>query len=189
MDFKNKKLPLKWMYLPWISFVFTMLVFTVLGSIAKGDPNKFLARMGLDSALVAFSLTILGALLAVLILRHLLLKNGFSWANIGLKGKLNLKSVLFAFLGWLVAFFLFYIIQVIFDSLGIGMFWEGDPDFIQPNSVINILLILVGPVLIPPEGLIPRGLPRNFLKVFFNSYLVGLAPRFLICFYSRRDNL
>ncbi len=136
------------MYLPWFSLVFTVIVFTILGVIAKGDPNKILAEIGLESSVVAFGLSIIGTLITVVLLGFLLRKKGFGWKDVGLKGKLTFKSSLFAFLGWIIAFFLFYIIQVITEKLGISMFWGENPDFIKTDLVINIILILIGPVII-----------------------------------------
>lgn len=165
MTLENKKLPLKWMYLPWFSLVFTVVVFTILGVIAKGDPNKILAEIGLESSVVAFGLSIIGTLITVVLLGFLLRKKRFKWADVGLKGKLTFKSALFAFLGWIIAFFLFYIIQVITEKLGISMFWGENPDFIKTDSVINIILILIGPVLIASiaEEIIFRGYLLNAL--------------------------
>lgn len=195
MNLKNKKLPLKWMYLPWFSLVFTVVVFTILGMIAKGDPNTILAKMGIESAVAAFGLIIIGSLLTVVLLGYLLRKNGFRWADVGLKGKLTLKSVLFALLGWAIAFFLFYIIQVITEKLGIKMFWEENPDFINPNTTLNVILILIGPVIIASiaEEIIFRGYLLNALRskfklktsailaaLVFASVHMFLGPGFLI---------
>ncbi|GBD89329.1 hypothetical protein BMS3Abin04_00033 [bacterium BMS3Abin04] len=72
MNFKNKNLPLNWIYLPRVSIVLTVIVFTILGIIVQGDPNKLLTKMGLESAIAAFGLTIIGSILAVFILGYLL---------------------------------------------------------------------------------------------------------------------
>ena len=195
MTIEPKKIPLKWMYLPWFSLVFTVIVFTILGVITKGDPNKYLAEIGLESAVVAFGLTIIGTLLTVVLLGFLLRKKGFKWADVGLKGKFTFKSALFALLGWMIAFFLFYIIQVITEKLGIRMFWEENPNFIKTDSVINIILILIGPVLIASiaEEIIFRGYLLNALlskfklqtaailaAMVFASVHLFLGPGFLI---------
>ncbi len=82
MSIKNRILPIKWMYLPWLSLVFTVMVFTILGITVQGDPNKYLAELGLESAVVAFGLTIIGSLLTVVLLGRLLHRNGFSWADV-----------------------------------------------------------------------------------------------------------
>lgn len=176
MNLKNIKLPLKWMYLPWFSLVFTVGVFTILGIIAKGDPNKILAEIGLENAVAAFGLTIIGSLLTVILLGRLLRKNGFKWADVGLKGKLTFKSSLFAFLGWIIAFFLFYIIQIITEKLGISMFWEENPDFIKTDSAINVILILIGPVIIASitEEIIFRGYLLNALRSKFKLKTVAI---------------
>ena len=195
MNLKNKKLPLKWMFLPWFSLIFTVVIFTVLGIIAKGDPNKILAKMGLKSAVAAFGLTIIGTIIAIGILRSLLRKNGFRWADVGLKGKLTLKSTLFALIGWIIAFFLFYIIHTITGKLGIDMFWKNNPDFIKPNTTLNLIIILIGPVIIASiaEEIIFRGYLLNALcskftmktsvilaALVFASVHVFLGPGFLI---------
>ncbi len=195
MTMKNKKLPLKWMYLPWFSLIFTVIVFTILGVIVQGDPNVLLAEIGLESAVAAFGLTIIGTLLTVVLLGLLLRKKGFKWADVGLKGKLTFKSALFALLGWIISFFLFYIIQVITEKLGISMFWKENPDFIKTDSVINIILILIGPVLIASiaEEIIFRGYLLNALlskfklqtavilaAMVFASIHLFLGPGFLI---------
>ena len=192
---KNEHLPLKWMYLPWLSLVFTVVVFTILGITVQGDPNKFLTELGLESAVVAFGLTIIGSLLTVVLLGRLLHKNGFSWSDVGLKGKLTFSSISFALFGWIIAFFLFYIIQVITEKLGMAMFWKENPDFIKTDSVINIILILIGPVIIASitEEIIFRGYLLNALlskfklktaaiiaAMVFASVHLFLGPGFLI---------
>jgi len=158
------------MYLPWLSLIFTVMVFTILGGIAQGDPNEILTEIGLESAVAAFGLTIIGSLLTVVLLGWLLRKRGFKWADVGLKGKLTLKSILFALLGWIIAFFLFYIIQLITEKLGISMFWSENPEFIKTDSTLNVILILIGPVIIASitEEIIFRGYLLNALRSKFN---------------------
>ena len=154
-----------------------------------------MTEIGLESSVAAFSLTIIGSLLTVVLLGRLLSKNGFRWTDVGLKGKLTFKSALFALLGWIIAFFLFYIIQTITEKLGISMFWEENPDFIKTNSAINVILILIGPVIIASitEELIFRGYLLNALlskfklwtaaiiaAMVFASVHIFLGPGFLI---------
>ncbi|MCX2680059.1 type II CAAX endopeptidase family protein [Galbibacter sp. EGI 63066] len=195
MTLKNQKLPLKWMYLPWLSFIFTIVVFTLLGLVSKGSPKRFLTELGLESAVVSFGLTIIGSVFTVLLLGLLLHKNSFKWSDVGIKGKLTFKSVLFALLGWIVAFLLFYVIQLIVENLGLDMFWEENPDFIKPNSTINVILILLGPVILASitEEIIFRGYLLNALRskfqlktsaiiaaLVFASVHLFLGPGFLI---------
>lgn len=162
---KNDPLPLKWMFLPWFGILFTVAVFVVLGFIAQGDPSDLLAGLGISDAVAGFGLMVIGTALAVGILGRLLSRNGLTWADVGIKGKLTGKSILYALLGWIVSFLLFYGVQVVIEAIGMTMFWGDTPNFISVDSPINILLILLGPVLIASvaEEIIFRGYILNAL--------------------------
>lgn len=153
------------MYLPWFGLVFTVGVFVVLGTIARGDPSTLLAEFGISNALAGFGLTVIGTALAVGLLGRLLRGCELGWADVGVKGKLTGKSALFGLLGWVVSFGLFYVVQLLVDTVGSSMFWRGKPDFISVDSPINVLLILIGPVLIASiaEEIIFRGYVLNAL--------------------------
>lgn len=171
------------------------MVFTLLGVIAQGDPNEALAKAGFDTATAAFGLIILGTVLAVAFLGFLLKKNGVGWEAVGLRGRLTSQSVLYAFVGWIAAMVIFYVVQLAIDAIGLGMFWNEDADFVNLDPLQNWILVLVGPVAIASiaEEIIFRGYVINALSnrlsittsvvwsaLIFASGHVFFGPGFLI---------
>lgn len=171
MQTATKAISIKWLFLPWLSLLFTVIVFTVLGVIAQGDPAEALAKAGLDTATAAFGLIVLGTLLAVAVLGFLLKKNGLGWQAVGLRGTLTPKSVLYAILGWSAAMMTFYIVQLSSEAIGLPMFWNENPEFINLDSLQNWILVLIGPVVIASvaEEIIFRGYVIAALSTRFKT--------------------
>jgi membrane protease YdiL (CAAX protease family) len=188
------KLSLRWLFLAWFSLVFTVAAFVVPGMIMRGDPTEWIARTFGETAVFAIMMWIVGTMIAVLILGVLLRRNGLGREDIGLKGRLTKKAGFYALLGWFVAFWLFYIVQVVGESVGIGMFWR-ESRLIRPDSPLDWATILLGPVLIASvaEEIIYRGyvlgalLPRlstrravTLSALIFASVHVAFGPGMMV---------
>ena len=183
-------LSLKWLYLAWISLAFTCLAFMVFGMLEQGDPTPRIERVFGDATLFALGTYIVGQLIALIILSLLLKKNNLTWQVVGLRGRLTKQAVMYAVLGWIVAFFLFYVIEKIAGSVGLRMFWN-EGDFLNRGSMLHVVLISIGTIIIAPvvEEIIYRGYILSALMakfrtstavilsaLIFGSIHVGIGP-------------
>lgn len=169
------RLSLKWLPVAWIGLGFTTLVFTVFGMIERGDPARLIeARFG-DVPLFAFAVYTIGLLVALLVLRYLLSRRQLGWRNVGVTGGLSGKSVLYAFVGWLVAFFLYYIVETSLTSVGIRMFWN-EGDFFGLDTPWRVIGICFATLVIAPiaEEILYRGYVLQALLAKFSTTLAVL---------------
>ncbi len=164
------RLPLKWLYLAWLSLAFTWLVFIVCGVIEQGDPTQLIKRIFGDVALFAMGAYIVGLVISVLILRRLLHKSGMGWQSVGLRGHLTARGALYALLGWFIAFWLFYLVQMATGHFGIRMFWN-EGDFFKHGSIFHMAFLFAGPVVVAPiaEEIIYRGFVLSALLARFRT--------------------
>ena len=152
------RLSLRWLPLAWFGLVFTTLVFTVFGMIERGDPTRLIkARFG-DVSLFAFAAYTIGLILAVFILRYLLGRRHLGWGDVGVTGRLSGRAVLYAFGGWIVAFFLYYIVEVALTRIGVRMFWN-EGDFFGLDTTWRVVGICLATLVVAPiaEEIIYRG--------------------------------
>ncbi len=151
-------LSLKWLPLAWFGLIFTTLVFTVFGMIERGDPTRLIkARFG-DVSLFAFAAYTIGLIVATLILRYLLGKRHLGWSDVGVTGGLSGRAVLYAFGGWLVAFFLYYFVEVTLTRIGVKMFWN-EGEFFRLDTTWRVVGIGLATLVVAPvaEEILYRG--------------------------------
>ncbi len=169
------RLSLKWLPVAWIGLGFTTLVFVVFGMVEQGDPTRMIeARFG-DVPLFAFAVYTIGLLVALLVLRYLLSRRQLGWRNVGVTGRLSSKSVLYAFIGWLVAFFLYYIVETSITRVGIKMFWN-EGDFFGLDTPWRVVGICLATLVIAPiaEEILYRGYVLQALLAKFSTTLAAL---------------
>ncbi|MFH1312010.1 MAG: type II CAAX endopeptidase family protein [Candidatus Eisenbacteria bacterium] len=169
------RLSLKWLPVAWVGLGFTALVFVVFGMIERGDPTRIIeARFG-DVPLFAFAVYTIGLLVALLVLRYLLSRRQLGWRNVGVTGGLSSKSVLYAFIGWLVGFFLYYIVEISLTRIGIRMFWN-EGDFFGLDTPWRVIGICFATLVIAPiaEEILYRGYVLQALLAKFSTTLAVL---------------
>jgi membrane protease YdiL (CAAX protease family) len=158
---RKNTLSLKWLYLAWFSLVFTTLVIGTIGAIARGDPERVVLKWGIgDFAIFAIGLYTIGMIVAVLLLYHLLKRNGLGWSEVGLKGKLSLAATGYALAGVTIAFFLYPLVERILGVAGISMYWGGTrTSHLNLKSALDVILACTFAVLLGPvaEEIVYRG--------------------------------
>ncbi len=161
--FDYKQIKLKWLPLAWFGLAFTFLIFMILGMVALGNPNKIIMGWGLfgDVATFAIGLWDLGMILTVILLAILLRRNNLSLGKIGLKGSLSPKAIIYALLGTVIYFGIYYLTEIALAPLGITMFWRGgsNANLLSAQTTLDWLILFIGPVIISPitEELVFRG--------------------------------
>ena len=187
-------LSLKWLPVAWVGLGFTTLAFVVFGMIERGDPTRIIeARFG-DVPLFAFAAYTIGLLLALLVLRYLLGRRQLGWRHVGVTGGLSSKSVLYAFIGWLVGFFLYYIVEISLNRIGIRMFWN-EGDFFGLDTPWRVIGICFAALIVAPiaEEILYRGYVLQALlaklptvlavllsALIFASIHIGIGPGMVI---------
>ncbi len=169
------RLSLKWLPLAWFGLAFTTLVFTVFGMIERGDPTRLIeARFG-DVSLFAFAAYTIGLIVALLILRYLLGRRHLGWADVGVTGGLSGRAVLYAFGGWLVAFFLYYFVEAALTRIGVRMFWN-EGDFFGLDTTWRVIGICLATLVVAPiaEEIIYRGYILQALLAKFSPLVAAV---------------
>lgn len=154
---KEGKLSLKWLYLAWLSVIFTTLVISAIGVAAQGDPKPVILGWGIsDFAIFAIALHAIGMIIAVVIL---LKRKQLGLDAVGLKGKISLSATGYVLAGVVIAFLLYPLVETALGTVGIGMYWEARATHLYLKSALDVILSLVGAVLIVPvtEEIIFRG--------------------------------
>jgi len=165
----SDRLSLKWLYLPWLSLAFTIVVFGVIGTIERGDPSRLILSWGLfsDIAIFAIALWDFGMILAAVTLYLLLRREGKSLAATGFRGSLTLKGVAYAVVGYLVVLGLYHLTETTLGAIGIDMYWRGgsDAQLISVKTHIDWIILFLGPVIVSPvtEEFLFRGYVLNAL--------------------------
>ncbi|MDX2411092.1 MAG: type II CAAX endopeptidase family protein [Woeseiaceae bacterium] len=169
------RLSLKWLPVAWVGLAFTTLVFVVFGMIEQGDPTRLIqARFG-DVPLFAFATYTIGLIVALFILRYLLSRRHLGWRNVGVTGGLSGRAVLYAFGGWFVAFFLYYLVETILARFGVRMFWN-EGDFFGLDTTWRVIGICLATLVIAPiaEEIIYRGYVLQALLAKFSPLLAAV---------------
>ncbi len=157
-----RRLPLSWLFLPWLGFLLAQLVIGTIAAIGQGDPHQIVLSWGVfpDFAMFAIVLYVGGNCIAVVILHFLLRSRGLRWSSVGLRGSLNWGGVGLAALAVLLASILYLGVEALTGALGIPMYWyEGARSFAQFTTVRDTVLVVAFAVLLGPvvEELIFRG--------------------------------
>ena len=169
------RLSLKWLPVAWVGLAFTTLVFVVFGIIEQGDPTHLIeARFG-DVPLFAFAAYTIGLIVALFILRYLLSRRHLGWRNVGVTGGLSGTAVLYAFGGWFVAFFLYYLVETILTRFGVRMFWN-EGDFFALDTPWRVIGICLATLVVAPiaEEIIYRGYVLQALLAKFSPLLAAV---------------
>ncbi len=169
------QLSLRWLPIAWFGLAFTTFVFVVFGMLEQGDPTRLIkARFG-DVPLFAFAVYTIGLLVALLVLRYLLGRRQLGWRDVGVTGRLSGTAVLYAFGGWLVAFFLFYFVETALASVGVRMFWN-EGDFFGLDTIWRVIGICLATLVIAPiaEEILYRGYVLQALLTKFSPPLAAI---------------
>jgi hypothetical protein len=188
------RLSLKWLPVAWVGLGFTTLVFVAFGMVEQGDPTRLIeARFG-DVPLFAFAAYTIGLIVALLVLRYLLSQRHLGWRDVGLTGGLSGRAVLYAFGGWFVAFFLYYLVETSLARFGIRMFWN-EGDFFGLDTTWRVIGISLATLVIAPiaEEIIYRGYVLQALlakfsppmaavlsSLIFASIHIGIGPGMVV---------
>jgi len=159
----SNQLSLKWLYLAWLSFAFTFIVFGVIGTIERGDPSRLILSWGLFSDIAIFASAIwdFGMILTAMTLYFLLQRSGMTLAAVGFRGSFTISSLIYAVWGCVVVFGLYHLAETVLGAIGIDMFWRGGSgdQLITAKTSIDWTILFLGPVIISPitEELVFRG--------------------------------
>lgn len=157
-----RRLPLSWLFLPWLGFLLAQLVIGTIAAIGQGDPHQIVLSWGVfpDFTTFAIVLYVGGNCLAVIILHFLLRSRGLRWSSVGLRGSLNWAGAGLAALAVVLASILYLGVEALTGVLGIPMYWyEGARSFAPFTNVRDTALVVVFAVVLGPavEELIFRG--------------------------------
>jgi membrane protease YdiL (CAAX protease family) len=162
-------LSLKWLYLAWLSLIFTIIVFGVIGTIVRGDPSDLILSWGLfsDIAIFAIALWDFGMILAAVTLLLLIRAQGRSPAAVGFRGSLTITGIVYAVLGYVVVLGIYHLTEIALRAIGVDMFWRGGSgdQLITAKTHLDWIVLFVGPVIVSPltEELVFRGYVLNAL--------------------------
>jgi len=166
----QNQLSLKWLPIAWIGLAFTTLVFVVFGMIEQGDPTHLIEALFGDVPLFAFSTYTIGLIVALLVLGYLLSQRQLGWRDVGLSGGLSGRAALCAFVGWLIAFFLYYLVETTLTRFGVRMFWN-EGDLFGLDTIWRVIGICLSTLVIAPiaEEIIYRGYVLKALLTKFST--------------------
>ncbi len=156
------RLPLSWLFLPWLGFLLTQLVIGTIAALGQGDPYRIVVGWGFFPDFVTFAIVlyVTGNCVAVAVLHFLLRRKGLAWSSVGLRGALSWEGAGLALAGVVAASVLYLAVDFLAGAVGIPMFWYEDTrSFEQMATPRGILLIGLFAVLLGPfvEEVIFRG--------------------------------
>ena len=176
------RMRLSWLYLAWFSLAVTTIAFAVFGAIARGNPNELILSLGWFDDIATFAIILwdVGMVAAVVLLVIHLRVSKLSLKDVGIRGVLTGKGILYAIVGWVIIFFIYYGVDAILSRVGIDMFWRGESDskLLSISSPWDWVILIIGPVILSPitEEMIFRGYVFGTLLQrlgVFNSMIIA----------------
>lgn len=164
----EKRLSLKWLPLAWAAPLLTTLTLRAIFPALSINSRSIALTLGISDMFI-FSLLVykIWTLAVVVALYCLLRRKGVTLADIGLKGNLSLKVVGYAFLGAVVAFFMYPLIQAFVKVLGGSMYWAGPEKAVPVGLATTLDLLLVFSLSVVLAPLLEEILFRGYILTVF----------------------
>ncbi len=190
----DRHLPLSWLPLAWVGFLFSQLVIGTIAAIGRGDPRGIVEGWGLFSDFTQFAIVlyVVGSCLGVGLLLLLVRGRGLGWKAVGMGGSWTWRGVGLGILGAVLASQLYVGVEALMGSLGVPMFWyesEGPVMSLSTPTDVGMVLslgVLLGPVLeeILFRGYVLRALLQRGMRVANAVLLSALIFTSVHVFYG-----